>query len=114
MDLTSYVRITVTLGCGHVLVYRDTIEEKHPFRCPGCGKTRNPVKLATEIVTRTADISPVLEKAGRLAALTGAENVRRHADADDLAMAYAMVLGEAQDTISRLLDVVADLTGQTR
>lgn len=30
------VRITVTLGCGHELIYWDKIEEKYPFWCGEC------------------------------------------------------------------------------
>jgi hypothetical protein len=48
------VKITVTLDCGHVLTYMDSVTEKYPFWCEECDSERRlgkyPWKLTTEIV----------------------------------------------------------------
>jgi len=50
----AHVKITVTMACGHVLTFTDTIEDKYPFWCEECDldhrEGKYPWKLTTEIV----------------------------------------------------------------
>ena len=55
----QYVKITVTMDCGHKLEFVDTIEDKYPFYCDECELDhrtgRYPWKLSTKIVTEQAE-----------------------------------------------------------
>lgn len=56
--MAQYVKITVTMDCGHKLEFTDTIEDKYPFYCDECELDhrtgRYPWKLSTKIVRAKA------------------------------------------------------------
>lgn len=55
----QHVKITVTLDCGHILTYTDTIKEKYPFGCDECNEDKRTVKypwvITTEITSAGED-----------------------------------------------------------